>query len=173
LYNIFDGRRYFRIILLLKLLFFYFFKKISEIVNFRRPTETVENSHSILAAENKFLFSAARLLFAENSLFSAVRCQPPKIIAYFGLIFSGRERPSKTGLKPSKISYFRRQIPYFLRPRATKNNCTCCSEPSLTPRPSHRRRKFLLGCPPLDRSSHWPHAAATEKCWYGNYSCVL
>jgi hypothetical protein len=87
-------------------------KKLSKIVNFRRRC---------LAVENKPLFSAAR-------------CQSPKIMACFRLIFSGGQRPPKIGLKPLKIAYFRRQRPYFLRPPyfrqplAAKSDCAYCSD---------------------------------------------
>jgi hypothetical protein len=79
--------------------FFQFF--FSENVNFRRPTE---------AAENK------RLLFSTDVVFGGA-AWPPKIKAYFRLIFSGGQKPPKISLKPPKIAYFRRQRPYFRRQR--------------------------------------------------------
>jgi hypothetical protein len=65
------------------------------------------------AAEIQWLFSAAALLAAENKLNPAVGRWLPKIKAYFQLIFSGGQEPTKISLKPPKIAYFRRQRPYF------------------------------------------------------------
>jgi hypothetical protein len=62
----------------------------------------------VAAADSEQLFSAAEQLAAENSLFSAAGPWPPKIKAYFRLIFSGGQEPPKIGLRPPKISYFRR-----------------------------------------------------------------
>jgi hypothetical protein len=66
------------------------------------------------------VFSVAGFLAAENSLFLAATCQPPKITAYFRLIFSSGQRPPKIGLKSPKIGY-------FWRPLAAENDCTCRS----------------------------------------------
>jgi hypothetical protein len=111
------------IILLIKLLFFAFFSlkmlifggqlrppKISGYC-FRRP-----------------LFSATSLLAAENKLFSAAGTWPPKIKAYFRLIFFGGQKPPKISLKLSKIAYFRRQRTYFRRLLAAENAYVSCSE---------------------------------------------
>jgi hypothetical protein len=95
--------------------FLHFFKKVSlKLLIFGgqlRPPKIImayfRRGH--LPAKNKPLFSASRLLAAENKLFSAGRCQPSNIMAYFRLIFVGGQRPPKIGLKPPKISYFRRQ----------------------------------------------------------------
>jgi hypothetical protein len=96
------------IVLLLKLLFFLHFSILSlKLLIFgsqQRPIKIImayfRRRH--LATENKNLFSAADLLATENSLFSTPRCQPPKIMAYFRLIFYGAE-----------------------------NDCTCCSVHSI------------------------------------------
>jgi hypothetical protein len=74
----------------------------------------------VSAAESQWLFSAAVLLAAKNKLFSAASHCPPKIKAYFWLIFSGSQEPPKISLKPPKIAYFR----WFL---AAENDCSCCS----------------------------------------------
>jgi hypothetical protein len=68
----------------------------------------------VSAAENQWLFSPAVLLAAENKLFSATDHWPPKIKAYFRLIFSGGQELPKISLKLPKIAYFRRQRPYFI-----------------------------------------------------------
>jgi hypothetical protein len=60
------------------------------------------------------------LLAAENNLFSAAKCEPPKIKANFWLIFSGGQKPPKIGLKPPKIAYFR-------RPLATESDVLLCT----------------------------------------------
>jgi hypothetical protein len=66
----------------------HFFKKISEIINFWR-------SH--WAAENKPGIFSAAFVFGGD-------VWPPKINAYFWLIFSGSQRPLKIGLKLTKNS---------------------------------------------------------------------
>jgi hypothetical protein len=80
----------------MNLLFLHFFKKNSEIINFGahlRPPK-------IVAGNFRRLDTPA----ANNHLFSAARCQPPKIIAYFRLNFSGGQGPPKIGLKPPKMT---------------------------------------------------------------------
>ena len=65
--------------------FLHFFKKNSEIINFGghpRPSK-------IVAGNFRWPDTPA----ANNHLFSAARCQPPKIIAYFRLVFlAARDR---------------------------------------------------------------------------------
>jgi hypothetical protein len=93
--------------------FLHFFKKnFSENVNFRRPTETAKNK---------------RLLFSAAVVFGGA-AWPPKIKAYFRLIFFGGQKPPKISLKPPKIAYFRWQRPYFRRLLAAENACVSCSD---------------------------------------------
>jgi hypothetical protein len=82
---------------------------------FRRP--------GLAAAEN-ILFSAVVMAATENKLFSTAGPWPPKIKAYFRLIFSGGQEPPKISIKPPKIAYFRRQRPYFRRFLAAENGCS-------------------------------------------------
>jgi hypothetical protein len=76
------------------------------------------------ATDSQQLFSAAEQLAAENNIFSAAGPWPPKIKAYFRLIFSDGEEPPKISLRPLKIAYFRRQRPYFRRFLAAENDCS-------------------------------------------------
>jgi hypothetical protein len=78
----------------------------------------------VSAAESQPLFSAVVLVAAENSLFSAAGPWPPKIKAYFRLIFSGGQEPPKISLRPLKIAYFRRQRPYLRHFLASENDCS-------------------------------------------------
>jgi hypothetical protein len=64
---------------------------------------------------------------AENRLFSAAGPWPPKIWPYFGLFFSGGQKPPKISLRPPKIAYFQRQWPYFRRFLAAENDCSSYS----------------------------------------------
>jgi hypothetical protein len=115
------------IILLLELLFFciYFNFFPLKLLIFGGQLTTAENNRGTFSAA--FIFGG-QVSTAENKLFSATGIRPPKINGYFRLIFSGGQRPIKIGVKPPKISYFRWQRPYFRRPLAAKNNCSCRNE---------------------------------------------
>jgi hypothetical protein len=61
-------------------------KKFSEIVNFRRPTEATENKRGIISAA--IIFGGGVRPPKISNYFRQLCCWPPKIMAYFWLIFS-------------------------------------------------------------------------------------
>jgi hypothetical protein len=91
--------------------FFAFFQKNSEIINFGghlRPPKIVAGN-----------FRRPDTPAANNHLFSAAMCQPPKIIAYFRLIFSGGQGPPKIGLKAPKMTV-RAVVMFIMRMQRTR-----------------------------------------------------
>jgi hypothetical protein len=87
----------------MNLLFFCIFsKKNSEIINFGghlRPPKIVTGN-----------FRRPDTPATNNHLFSTARCQPPKIITYFRLIFFWWPGTAEN------------------RPKAVENDCSCCSD---------------------------------------------
>jgi hypothetical protein len=86
--------------MLLKFLFFAFISIFSlKLLIFGGQLVVAKNNHGI--------FSAARLQPSKINIYSQrLVSRPPKITAYFRLIFSVRERPPKIDPKPPKINYF-------------------------------------------------------------------
>jgi hypothetical protein len=103
----------------MKLLFFAFFQK--------KSLKLLIFGGQLRPPKISVAYFWRRSLAVKNKLFSAAATWPPKIMAYFRLIFSGGQRPPKISLKPPKIAYFWWQRPYFRRLLAAENDCVSYS----------------------------------------------